>query len=205
MVREDRSPSSSALPRIRIDLRDIYRLDQLKGYRIDVNDEADLKDSRAKIFFLPSINETINNDIHRALVLSDATVVLGQSPYVPETSMTEQFHQAGRIHCAVVVFLGDCLIRLRDVDTDRPMTSPIPVAAFWLGYLTAMLDRKHVIVLHEDGPYFKCPTNYFEASYIPLDPDGHWKVALSRHLRSLDIRVSENSSIDSFFKMKAVV
>ncbi len=193
----------SSLSKIRIDLRDIYRLDRSKGYGVDVTDDVAFENKRSKILFVPSVNEAINSSIHRALVLSDAMVEIGQGVNGYESSIVEQIRQVGKVDCVVMVFLGEYLIRPKDKTTDIPITSPAPMAVFWLGHLTAMLGRRKVVVLHEDGPYFKCPTNYFEASYIPLDVDGRWKTTLSQHLKSLGVRVNENTSIDSFFNMKA--
>ncbi len=205
MVGYEQSRSSSTLPRVRIDLRDIHRLDQLKSYHVDIADEIDLKNTLKKIFFIPSLNQELNNDIHRALVLSDATVVTGQLSFSLGESVVEYVRQMGKVHCVVIVLNGDCLLRFKNIDVDKPMTTPSPVFVFLLGQLIALLGRKYVVVLHEDGPYFQCPTNYFDASYIPLDPDARWKRILSGHLRSLDVRVNENTTIDSFFNMKVAV
>ncbi|MFH0753738.1 MAG: hypothetical protein V2A70_04165 [Candidatus Omnitrophota bacterium] len=199
MINNGQQKIASSLPRIRIDLRDIHRLDRANGYRLDVMDDVGFNDVRTKIFFVPSLNPVINKDIHRVLVLSDASIVMGENGYEADAFFLDQVRQISRTGCAVLVFLGDYLIRSKERAADLPMTTPVPAAVYLLGQLTAILSRRQVVVLHEDGPYFKCPTNYYAASYIALDPDGRWKDLLSAHLRSLGVRINENISIDSFF------
>jgi predicted nucleotide-binding protein len=101
----------------------------------------------------------------------------------------EKFEEHSNVQFAIVLVTPD------DVGGDRVPEPKLRHRArqnviFELGYFLGKLGRDRVVVLYkEEGEKIDIPSNYEGVGYIPMDPNGGWRVELLEKIEHAGIEV----------------
>jgi predicted nucleotide-binding protein len=117
--------------------------------------------------------------------LGAEAIILAEQPNHGLSTLIEKLErEADRAGFAVVLFTGDDEGRELD-SSEAPMRRARENVVAELGYFTAKLGRKRVIVLYEPG--VEWPSDFTGVIYTELDSGGAWKSKLEAELRLAQI------------------
>jgi predicted nucleotide-binding protein len=99
-------------------------------------------------------------------------------------SFASQLAQCPEIDFAVVLLSVDGYAYLKDQKPQDAKLITHQGFIFKLGYLIGRLGRDRVFILYHEKKNFELPSGFFEAYYIPYDPDRRWHTDLIRTLQT---------------------
>ncbi|NLE65510.1 MAG: hypothetical protein GX606_06310 [Elusimicrobia bacterium] len=181
----------AALPRLRIDLRDVHILnDGVEDYLVHVSSFL-RKDPTKKILFAACPDERMNQKVLRFLSGTEGLVIEAREGEGRPLAIQRSLAENPGITMAVVVLSEECWVRLKGDGRESPVAGPSPLTCFHLGLLVARLGRDKVVVVHEETPQFLRPTGFFDVNYVPLTSEGGWRQELARCIRENCIAVKD--------------
>ncbi|MBF0386771.1 MAG: hypothetical protein HQL20_02820 [Candidatus Omnitrophica bacterium] len=179
----------AALPRVRIDLRDINILNaEVESYLLREDGGSDqLKNG--PILFFAGRDEGLNKTLCDRLEHVEAEIV--QIPWLFHSgrAIQEQYALHADVRMAVVALGEDCWLSLQGRNNPADVSSPSPGVCFGLGYLAGCLGRGRLAVFYRETPAFRRPTDFFELFYVPVDNSRAWESELAARLKQNNITV----------------
>jgi hypothetical protein len=183
--------SWEALPRVRVDLSELYVIDDgVEEFFVHRSGFLP-KDQKKRILVVKGGDLRLNARITKFLNTTEATLCETESDGLAGNPVQEQVINNGPFEMAVVALAADCWIRSRTDGQDAAVSSPSPLSCFQLGYLVSRLGRGRVIVVYEESNKFHRPTGYFDVIYVPMDPAGVWRREISARLQDNNIAVRD--------------
>ncbi len=106
--------------------------------------------------------------------------------------IAQVYNENRNIQFGIVLMNADnfCYSRGNGSPKDQIMISHTKII-FELGYWIGKLGRDKVVALYYDQRSYRCPTEFCDAMYIPLDKKGAWKSELKVKMKSCGFAMND--------------
>jgi predicted nucleotide-binding protein len=146
-----------------------------------------------RVFLVHGHDEGTMHEVARFLEqLDQDVIVLREQPNSGRT-IIEKFEDYSEVAFSVVLLTSD--------DQGGPMGQPLENqlararqnVVLELGYFLGKLGRQRVCALYREG--VEIPSDYSGVLYVPLDPEGAWRLKLAKELKAANLPVDMNKAL----------
>jgi len=152
------------------------------------SEDEQIKLEGNRVFIVHGHNEVIKLTVARLVEkLGLKAIILNEQPNQGQT-IIEKFETNSKSDFAVVLMTADD--KGAQISKEELSFRARQNVIFELGYFTAKMGRKRLVVLYENG--VEIPSDYYGIAYINIDQGGAWQFHLAKELKTAGLNVDMN-------------